>query len=272
MGFQAYSPALFSPMAEPLPFPVSLERPLIFMDLETTGLRVGSDRIIELAIIRLSPNGDVTERVRRFNPQVPIPPEATAVHGISDADVASERPFSARAKSLLRLLEPCDLAGFNLRRFDLPMLLSEFRRSGLSFDVRGRKIIDVQVIYHREEPRDLGAAVRFYLQRDLEDAHSALADIRATAAILTAQLERYEHVPRDLDGLHAYCDEVRPFETEVDRWFADSEEDGRVFRMGKHQGRALTEVVREEPDYLRWMLSADDIDEGVRDIVRAALG
>ena len=177
-------------MAQPLPFPIPLDRPLILFDLETTGLRVGTDRVIELAIIRLSPNGDVTERVRRFNPQMPVPPEATAVHGITDEDLVDEQPFSVRAKSLLALLEPCDLAGFNLRRFDVPMLLCEFGKCGLSFDVKNRKMIDVQMIFHREEPRDLGAAVRFYLSRELEDAHSALADIRATAAILTAQLDR----------------------------------------------------------------------------------
>jgi DNA polymerase-3 subunit epsilon len=258
-------------MNPPLPFPIPLERPLVFLDMETTGLRVATDRIVELAIIRLSPNGDVTERVRRFNPQMPIPAEATAVHGITDEDVAEERPFGQRAKSLFKLLDPCDLAGFNLRRFDLPMLLSEFRRSGLSFDVRTRKMIDVQMIFHREEPRDLAAAVQFYLGRDLEDAHSALADIRATAAILTAQLDRYPKLPRSVDGLNTYCDEVRPFETEVDRWFRSGPNADRIFRRGKHRDRALKDVAQEEPDYLHWMLSADDMDEGVREIVRAAL-
>jgi len=257
-------------MAQPLPFPIPLDRPLIFLDLETTGLRIGTDRVIEIAIIRLSPNGDVTERVRRFNPEMPIPPEATAIHGITDEDLVDEQPFSARAKSLLALLEPCDLAGFNLRRFDVPMLLSEFGRSGLSLDVENRKMIDVQMIFHREEPRDLGAAVRFYLSRELEDAHSALADIRATAAILTAQLDRYPQIPRSLTGLNEYCDEVRPFETEVDRWFRAGDE-GRIFRRGKHRDRLLTDVARSEPDYLRWMLSAEDMDEGVRDVVRGAL-
>ena len=263
--------SILSSMADPVAFPISLDRPLIFLDLESTGLRVDTDRIIETAIIRLSPNGDVTERVRRFNPEIPIPSEATAVHGISDQDVADEPPFSARAKSLLQLLEPCDLAGFNLRRFDLPMLLSEFRRSGLTFDVGDRKIIDIQMIFHREEPRDLGAAVRFYLNRELEDAHSAMADIRATAAILSAQLEQYPDLPRDLEELNLYCDQVRPFETEVDRWFLSTEERGPIFRRGKHRDRPLQEVAQDEADYLRWMLSADDMDEGVKDVVRAAL-
>jgi DNA polymerase III subunit epsilon len=260
-------------MPDPLPFPVPLARPLVFFDLETTGLRVGIDRIVELAVIRLAPGGDVMEKVRRFNPGIPIPAEATAVHGITDADVADKPPFSARARALARLLEPCDLAGFNVRRFDLPMLLAEFQRAGIPFDPRARRVVDVQMIYHREEPRDLSAAVRFYLGRDLEDAHSALADIRATAAVLGAQLERYPHLPRDLGGLDDYCDEIRPFQTEVDRWFGGEGEGGAlVFRRGKHQGRSLSEVVATQRDYLEWMLGLEDLDESVKAVVRKALG
>jgi DNA polymerase-3 subunit epsilon len=259
-------------MTEPLPFPIPLDRPLVLLDMETTGLRIGTDRIVELAVIRLSPNGDVTERVRRFDPQMPIPPEATAVHGISDADVQGEATFAGRAKSLARFLDPCDLAGFNLRRFDLPVLLAEFRRARVPFDVRGRRLVDVQTIFHREEPRDLGAAVRFYLNRELEDAHTALADIRATAAVLAAQLDRYEGLPREMDGLHRYCDEVRPFETELDLWFLDTEDHGAVFRRGKYRDQPLGDVARRDPDYLRWMVSTDDMDEQVKDAVRKALG
>jgi len=256
---------------DPLPFPIPLARPLALLDMETTGLRIGVDRIVELAIIRLAPNGDVAERVRRFNPEIPIPPDASRVHGITDADVAHEAPFRARARSLSAFLEPCDLGGFNLRRFDLPVLLAEFRRAGIQFEVRGRKLVDVQTIFHREEPRDLQAAVRFYLGRELEDAHSALADIRATAAVLAAQLDRYSQLPRDLGGLHEYCDEVRPFETELDRWFVDTEGLGLVFRRGKQRDRPLADVARIDPDYLHWILSTDDIADEVKDAVRRAL-
>ena len=252
-------------------FPGVLERPLSFIDMETTGLRVATDRIVELAILQVPPDGPPVERVRRFNPGMKIPREATAVHGIGDDDVRDEPPFSARARSLLALLEPSDLVGFNLRRFDLPMLLAEFRRAGLVFDVRGRRLIDVQMIFHREEPRDLDAAVRFYLDRALEGAHSALVDTRATAEVLAAQLTRYPDLPRDVGGLDRYCDEVRPFETEVDRWFLTVEDGLRVFKRGKHRGRPVREVAELEPDYLRWMLSAEDMDEGVRDVVRDAL-
>lgn len=250
--------------------PVPLDRPLAFLDLETTGLRPASDRIVELAVILVSPGGDVTEKVRRFDPGIPIPPEATAVHGITDADVAEKPPFAARARSLADHLDPCDLAGFNLRRFDLPMLLAEFRRADVSFDPRSRRIIDVQSIFHREEPRDLSAAARFYLGREHQDAHSALGDIRTTAAVFTAQLERYDHLPRDLDALHEYCDEVAPFETEVERWFG-SDPDRPVFQRGKHRGRELHDVAATDPGYLRWMLGTEDMDPDVLDRVRRAL-
>ncbi len=258
-------------MSDPLAFPTELDRPIAFLDLETTGLRVGTDRIVELALIRFMPNGDVTEKVRRFNPGIPIPPEATAVHGIRDEDVADKPPFAARARSLADLLDPCDLAGFNLRRFDLPMLLAEFQRAGVRFQVGERRIVDVQMLYHRMEPRDLSAAVRFYLGRELEDAHSALADIRATAAVLSAQIERYEELPRDIEGLHRVCDEMRPFETELDRWFKRGAGDAMTFRRGKHSGRPLDEVAAAHPDYLRWMLGLDDLDPEVREVVRGAL-
>jgi len=251
--------------------PFSLKRPLAFFDLETTGLSLASDRIIELALIRLSPHGDVLERVRRFNPGIPIPPEATAIHGITDQDVADEPPFSATARSLAELLDNCDLGGFNIRRFDLPMLLAEFKRADVPFSIQGRLLIDAQTIFHREEPRDLSAAARFYLGREHPEAHTALGDIRTSAAVLSAQLKRYPHLPRDLQGLHAYCDETSPFQIEVDRWFQEKE-GVLVFRRGKHRGDTLAKVVAEAPDYLQWMLGADDMDEEVLQVVRKALG
>lgn len=251
--------------------PFELDRPLAFLDLETTGLSTVADRIIEMAVIRVSPNGDVLERVRRFNPGMPIPREATEVHGITDADVADEPPFAARARSLSQLLAPCDLAGFNIRRFDLPMLLAEFKRARVPFSIQGRRVLDAQTIFHREEPRDLSAAARFYLGREHKEAHTALGDIRTTAAVLSSQLERYPHVPRTPDGLNAYCDEAAPLRTELDRWFSDHEGE-LVFQRGKHRGVPLRQVAITTPDYLRWMLGADDMDEEVLEVVRAALG
>ncbi|MEE2900572.1 MAG: 3'-5' exonuclease [Gemmatimonadota bacterium] len=251
--------------------PFELDRPLIFFDLETTGLDVKNDRIVELALIKVTPQGDVLERVRRYNPGVPIPPEATAVHHITDEDVANEHPFCRTARSLHdQFLTGCDLGGFNIRRFDLHMLVAEFKRCDIRFTLERRRVLDMQNLFHREEPRDLSAAARFYLGREHEEAHTALGDIRTTAAVLGAQLERYPHIPQDLDGLHAYCEEFAPFRTELERWFGPSEE-GRVFRRGKHKGRALNDVATETPDYLRWMLGVADMDEDVLSVVREAV-
>ncbi len=250
--------------------PFALARPLVFFDIETTGLNLKQDRIIELALIKVTPQGDVLEKVRRFNPGIPIPAEATAVHGITDADVAAAAPFCARAKSLLEILDDCDLAGFNVRRFDLGMLVAEFERCGLRLDLTGRRIVDMQNIFHREEPRDLTAAARFYLGREHDEAHTALGDIRTSAAVLSAQLERYPNLPRDLDGLHAYCEEYFPIRTEAERWFSGNEEN-RVFRRGKHSGRRLDDVADDDPDYLRWMTRAEDMDDEVLRIVQEAL-
>ncbi len=250
--------------------PFELDRPIVFFDLETTGLSIARDRIIELAVIKLSPDGEVFERVRRYNPGIPIPPDAAAIHGITDEMVADEPSFQATSKSLAQLLDPCDLAGFNIRRFDLPILVAEFERAGIEFDVRGRRLIDMKLIFHREEPRDLSAAARFYLGRDHQDAHSALGDIRTTADVLAAQLARYGHLPRDMDGLHAYCDEMGPYVSEFDRWF-ETARGGLVFRRGKHTGALLSDVAAAHPDYLDWMLRAEDMPAAVLKAVREAV-
>jgi len=250
--------------------PFALDRPLVFFDLETTGLDTKTDRIVELALIKITPQGDVLERVRRFNPGIPIPAGATAVHGITDEDVTEEPPFCARARALAELLEGCDLSGFNVRGYDIALLVAEFARCGVEFDVKDRRIVDMQNIFHHEEPRNLSAAARFYLGREHEEAHTALGDIRTSAAVLGAQLERYPDLPRDLDGLHNYCEEVRPSPNSAAAWFSTTD-DGRVFRRGKHRGTALSEVARTSPGYLTWMLGADDMSEEVLSIVREAL-
>jgi len=250
---------------------LQLDRPLAFLDTETTGLNPSSARIVELALVVVDTSGEVLEKVRRFNPGVPIPAEATAVHGITNADVAEEASFARRAKSLAGLLDPCDLAGFNMRRYDLPLLLAEFRRSSVEFNARNRRLIDVQQIFHKQEPRNLSAAVRFYLNREPENAHTALADTRMTAEVFGAQLSRYQDLPRTLDGIHALCDEVGPFRTELDHWF-DRDEDGALtFRRGKHRGRTLADVATSETDYLHWMIGADEMDPEVIDVVTRAL-
>ncbi len=254
-----------------LTLPIPLVRPLAFFDLETTGLNRSEDRIVELALLILHPDGRVVEKVRRFNPGIPIPAEASAVHGIGDADVADEAPFRSRARSLAALLEGCDLAGFNIRGFDLHILLEEFRRAGVAFDLEGRRLIDAQMIFHREEPRDLAAAALFYVQEEHEGAHSARADVRVTARVLAAQLAHYPGLPRDIDGLHAYCDQVRPFLTEFRKWFSGDALGDHVFARGKHRGTRLAAVAANEPDYLEWMLTARDMHADVREVARLAL-
>jgi len=251
--------------------PFKLDRPIVFFDLETTGLSLSDDRIVELAIVKVSPNGDVLERTRRYDPERPIPAEAAAIHGITDADVAGEHPFRRRAKAVAEMMARCDLGGFNIRRFDLPVLMAEFRRAGVPFEIGDRRLVDVKMIFHRKEPRDLSAAARFYLGRDHQDAHSAVGDIRTAVAVLSAQLDRYD-LPRDMAGLHAFCDEIAPFKTEFDRWFA-KETLGLVFDRGKHKGTPLAEIAATAPDYLEWMLDdARDFGDEVKDAVRAALG
>lgn len=260
------------PATMDLTLPISLTRPIAFLDLETTGLNRSEDRIVELALLILYPDGRAVDRVRRFNPGIPIPPEASAVHGIGDADVADEYPFRSRARSLAGLLDGCDLAGFNIRGFDLHILLEEFRRAEIPFDVKDRRLIDAQLIFHREEPRDLTAAARFYLDEDHDDgAHTAQGDVRMTARVLAAQLARYSDLPGDMDGLHAYCEKIRPFLTEFQKWFSGNDLESYVFGRGKHRGTRLVEVAATAPDYLDWMLRADDMPGEVRDVVREAL-
>ena len=221
-------------------------------------------------MLRFDPSGDVQQKVRRFRPEIPIHPKASEIHGITDADVANEEPFKRRAKSLYGLLESCDLAGFNIRRFDLPILVAEFRRAGIEFELAGRRVIDALQIFHKEEPRTLEAAARKYLGHGHHDAHAALGDVRITASVLFAQLEHYPHLPRDLDELNAYCDEINPVSNSFSDWFLDQEE-SLVFRKRKHEGTLLKSVAAEDPSYLKWLLRGLELDDAARNAVKRAL-
>lgn len=248
-----------------------LDRPLAFLDLETTGTNTASDRIVEIAVLLVRPDEEEVYRsVRRLNPGVPIPAEATAVHGISDADVADQPTFHRISKALWQLLDPCDLAGFNLRRFDLPLLRAEFRRCGMELDHTTRRLIDLQTVFFREQPRDLAAAARIFAGVELgAAAHSAGADTDVLPAILVGQLERYPHLPRSIEQLHAYCDEFQPFQTEVNAWFGD-DLDEPVFQRGKNvKGKTLRQVIAHDPGFISWMMGKDDIEEEVKDFIRA---
>lgn len=246
-----------------------LDRPLAFFDLETTGTDPSRDKIVEIAVVRVDPDGSRRTLRHRINPGRPIPKEASAIHGITDADVREAPAFGAIARELLDLLADADLSGFNVRRFDVPLLEREFRECGYDLAVTTRRVIDVMTIFHRKEPRDLSAAVRFFLERDHAGAHGAAADIEATVEILDAQLARYEDLPRDVAALHEWLHPQPP--DAVDRQGKFIVREGEVvFAFGKLRGRPLREVARLERDYLEWILR-QDFPEDARALVERAL-
>lgn len=248
---------------------IKLDRPLAVLDLETTGTDVKNDRIIEVSVLKLLPGGDKDHRTRRVNPGVPIPPEATAVHKITDDDVADCPAFRAVAPGLAKFLDGCDLAGFNVLGYDLRLLVNEYNRAGLVFPVAGRKVIDACRIYHQRERRDLTAALRFYCDREHEGAHGAAADVLATVAILDAQVARYEDLPRTVDGLHGACND--PNAIDMSGMFGEDEDGVVVFIKGKYKGRSLFDIAQTKPDYLQWMQREDFYDD-TKAIALDALG
>lgn len=244
---------------------LALKNPLLFFDIESTGLNVASDRIVEISIVKVSPGAPgepnkVEVKTRRINPTIPITPGAQAVHGISDEDVKDCPTFKQVAKSLAQLMEGCDIAGYNSLRFDIPMLAEEFLRAGIEFDFRKRKLVDVQNIFHKKEQRTLKAAYKFYCGLNLDNAHSAEADTMATYKVLEAQLDRYgkdeeEPLQNDVAYLSKYSCQSR-FVDYAGRIVLD-DSDEPVFNFGKHKGRKVTEVLRNEPSYYSWMMDGD---------------
>lgn len=238
------------------PFPVKLDRPLVFFDIESTGTSPKADRIVEIALIRMRPGSARVARSFRVNPGIPIPPEVTAIHGIRDADVKDCPPFRGIAADLLSLLEDADLAGFNIVRFDVPMLVEEFLRCDIEFDIDNRRIIDVQRVFHRREPRNLSAALAFYCSELHLGAHGAMADADATVRVLEGQFKRYADLPADMDRLHEYCNPRDPSwadRTGRLRWAGGK----IVINFGKLKGTALQELIREDPGFVKWLLRSD---------------
>lgn len=234
---------------------ISIRNPLVFIDLETTGIDVVNDRIVEISALKIMPTGKQEIKTRRVNPTIPIPAEATAVHGISNDDVKDEPTFKEIAKSLAQFLEGCDMAGFNSNKFDFPLLAEEFLRADVDFDFRKRKFIDVQTIFHKMEKRTLEAAYKFYCNKDLMGAHSAEADAIATFEVLKSQLDRYPDLQNDIDFLA----EFSTHKQNVD--FAGRivyDENGvEVFNFGKHKGKPVEDVFTKEPSYYSWMMNGD---------------
>lgn len=236
---------------------LNLQNPIIFFDLETTGVDVAKDRIVELCYIKVFPNGNEESKSMRINPGMPIPKKASDVHGITDEDVKDCPLFKDIAADLYKTFEGCDLAGFNSNKFDIPLLCEEFLRQGMDFDVAKRRCIDVQNIYHKLERRTLVAAYQYYCGKDLENAHSALADTRATLEVLEAQLDKY---PADLQNDVRFLADYSKMNNNVDfagRIIRD-EKGVEVFNFGKHKGRPVLDVLlRLDPSYYSWMMQGD---------------
>ncbi|MBQ4384767.1 MAG: 3'-5' exonuclease [Kiritimatiellae bacterium] len=250
-------------------FPLKLEKPLVVFDIESTGTSPRKDRIIELAAIKVMPDGSEESRCWLLNPTVPIPPETTAIHGISDEIVALCPTFADKAEEIFGFFLGCDLSGFNADRFDIPCLEEEFARVGLNFAASSRRHVDVQRIYHRMEPRDLTAAVRFYCDRDHAGAHGAEADTRATLDVLKAQMAKYPSLPKDIAAMDEYLVPRDPLNADRNgllRWM-----DGELcINFGKKKGDSLRRLLLNEPNYLRWIVKGD-FDSEVRMIVKDLL-
>lgn len=243
---------------------ISLKRPLVFFDLETTGTDIAKDRIVQISVLKLHPDGSEVVKTRLLNPGVPIPHEATLVHRITDADVAGQPRFADVAKSVLEFFAGSDIAGFNSNRYDLPLLVEEFGRCGIAFPEPEARLIDVQVIYHRKEERTLAAAYRFYCNKSLDDAHDAEADVRATLAVFTQQLEQYDDIGNSVEELHAYSRS----DTIVDygRKLGRNEKGEIVYAFGKNRGKP----VLNDREYAEWMLKGD-FPQSTKNILRRLL-
>ena len=246
---------------------LNLKIPVCIFDLEATGINIAADRIVEIAVIKVMPNGEVIRKSNVVNPTIPIPAEITAIHGISNEDVKDKPTFKEVAKDYAKLLEGSDLAGFNILKFDVPLLVEEFLRAGVEFDYSRKKIIDAQKIFHLMEKRTLGAAYKFYLNEEMKDAHSAEADADATLKVLMAQIERYENQEVQ-DGLGKPIGRIKNDMEELGKLSSSELIDlaGRmiknakgeaIFNFGKHKNKPVLTVFKEEPSYYDWMMNGD---------------
>ncbi|MCK4880731.1 MAG: 3'-5' exonuclease [Bacteroidales bacterium] len=234
---------------------LNLKNPIIFFDLETTGINIASDRIVEISYLKVDLNGNETSKTMRVNPGMPIPEKVVAIHGISNEDVKDAPTFNEVAKSIARDFEGCDLAGYNSVRFDIPLLAEEFLRSGVEIDMKRRKFVDVQVIFMKMEPRTLSAAYKFFANKELSNAHSAEADTLATYEVLQAQLDRYPNLENDIGKLAEFSAYTR--NVDFAGRIVYNEDDVEVFNFGKHKGKPVSEVLDKDPGYYGWMMNGD---------------
>ncbi|WP_292943899.1 3'-5' exonuclease [Olleya sp. UBA1516] len=234
---------------------LNLTKPICFFDLETTGINITNDRVVEISILKVFPNGNKESKTWLVNPEMPIPAVVSAIHGVTDERVANEPTFKQLAPEINSMIKDADLAGFNSNRFDIPLLAEEMLRADLDFDMKGRVAVDVQTIFHKMEQRTLGAAYKFYCDKSLENAHTAEADTLATYEVLKAQVERYDELENDTKFLAEFSS--RKKFADFAGFISYDKEGQEVFSFGKHKGKLVTEVLDKEPGYFGWLLNAD---------------
>jgi len=234
---------------------LNLKNPIVFFDLETTGINVTSDRIVEIAIIKVHPNGDEEEKSMRINPTIPIPKDSSKIHKIFDEDIKDAPTFKEVGKEIAKFIEGCDLAGFNSNRFDIPLLAEEFIRADVDIDMRKRRMIDVQTIFHKMEQRTLVAAYKFYCNESLENAHAAMADTKATYEVLKAQLDKYDDLENDMDYLNKFSTHHKHADFLGRIIFNKKNEE--VINFGKYKGETVESVFAKDPGYYSWLQKAD---------------
>ncbi|GGD25926.1 3'-5' exonuclease [Hyunsoonleella pacifica] len=234
---------------------LNLTKPICFFDLETTGINITSDRIVEISILKVFPNGNEERKTWRVNPEMPIPKEVSEIHGIYDEDIADKPTFKELAKEIYNMIKDSDLGGFNSNRFDIPLLAEEMLRADIDFDMKNRQAIDVQTIFHKMEQRTLSAAYKFYCNKSLDDAHSAEADTNATYEVLKAQIEKYDELENDAKFLAEFSS--RKKFADFAGFIAYNKKGEECFSFGKHKGKLVIEILEKEPGYFGWLLNAD---------------
>jgi len=235
---------------------LKLDKPIVFFDLETTGVQIAKDRIVEISILKILPNGNKESKTWLVNPTIPIPAETTAIHGISDDKVSNEPTFKELSSDISELIHNCDLAGYNSNRFDIPLLAEEFLRAGINFDIKKRRTIDVQNIFHKLEKRTLVAAYKFYCNKNLENAHSAKADTIATYEVLLAQLEKYTELENDIRFLSKFSEVGGKF-VDMAGFIRFNEKGEKVLSFGKYRNVTLTQIWNKNPGYFSWINQAE---------------
>jgi DNA polymerase III subunit epsilon len=249
---------------------MNLKRPIIFIDIEATGADPSRDRIIEIALIKMAPDRSMEERVHRFNPGMRIPSEVIAIHGITNELLENEPPFRDLAPALVEFIADCDFGGFGLARFDVPILIEEFRRCNIEFSAVNRALVDGLAIFHQREKRDLTAAYHFYCRKKLEGAHGARADALASLEVVLAQLDHYNDLPREVDALHLYCHKQDHRYVDSQRKFIWRDGEAAI-NFGKHKGILLRTLVSNQRDYVQWMASEGKFSQDVIDLCWKAL-